>query len=177
MKTRSKFNILCLTLLMGSAANAQDLPDLVIEESDYKTSIGLRAGETSGLTFKHFFTGQDAIDVIAGAWHHGLSLTAMYERSSNAFGVPGLIWYYGGGGHISMATTQGYYYYRDGNRRAEFYRHGSLGLGVDGVFGMEFKIPKAPIAVSLDVKPYIEFITTGGIWTSLDPGLGVKITL
>src|SRR3989338_6990037 len=134
MKPRSKINILFLTLYIGLTASAQNLSDLVIEESDYKTSIGLRAGETSGLTFKHFFTGQDAIDVIAGAWHHGFSLTAMYERSANAFGVAGLIWYYGGGGHASLATTQGYYYHRDGNRRAEFYRQGSVGLGVDGVF-------------------------------------------
>jgi len=41
---------------------------------------------------------------------------------------------------------------------------------------MEYKIPSIPFALSLDVKPYVEVITNGRVWTSLDPGLGIKVT-
>jgi hypothetical protein len=30
--------------------------------------------------------------------------------------------------------------------------------------------------LSFDLKPFIEFNTRGRAWTSLDPGLGIKVT-
>jgi len=148
---------------------------LATNSSAYRTAVGVRGGEASGLTIKHFVGGQDAIEGIVGLWYHGLSATVLYERHSSAFNVSGMNWYYGGGGHATIYSDRRYYYY-NGRRRADRYVRGSIGLGIDGVFGLEYKIPKAPIAVNLDVKPYVEVITSGGIWTSLDPGLGIKVT-
>lgn len=160
-----------------STSYAQRAGGLAIDTPTYKTGLGLRAGETSGFTIKHFFTPHDALEGIVGIWHHGFSLTALYERHQGAFGVSGLNWYFGGGAHMSLAAPSRLYAYRKGNKRYTYYVNGSFGTGIDGIFGMEYKIPKTPLAVSLDIKPYVEFISTGGIWTSLDPGLGIKLTL
>lgn len=143
--------------------------------TSYNTAIGLRGGETSGLTIKHFFGGSAAIEGIIGLWHHGFTLTALYENHTSAFGVAGLNWYYGAGGHFSARTNSSYYGW--GHRRNDYYDNDNFGLGVDGIVGLEFKIPQVPVALSLDLKPFIEVISNGRIYGSLDPGIGVKFTL
>lgn len=175
MKTKHLIVVTWIFLGLGNLGYSQN-SGLAINSSDYNTAIGLRAGETSGLTVKHFFSQNNAVEGIFGAWHHGFSITGLYERHASAFGTAGLNWYYGAGGHVSFASDRTYYYHRHGNRRYEYYSDGRVGVGIDGIFGMEYKIPKAPIAFSLDLKPYIEFVSNGGVWTSLDPGLGIKVT-
>lgn len=157
--------VLVALLLIGTKSIAQD----------YKTAIGLRAGETSGLTIKHFIGGSSALEGIIGLWSHGLSLTLLYEKHQGV-GGKGLNLYYGAGGHVAFET--GYYsWYYHKNKRYYDHRHGHVGLGIDGVLGLEYKFPPVPIAISLDIKPFLEISSGGGIWTSLDPGLGIKVTL
>lgn len=141
--------------------------------SSYNTAVGLRAGETSGLTIKHFKNSL-AFEGILGAWNHGFSATLLIEKHAPAFGITGMNWYYGGGGHVAFQSTYYHKYYDRG--RYKLYHDGSVGVGVDGVVGLEYKIPSVPFAISLDVKPYLEVVSNGGVWTSLDPGLGVKLT-
>lgn len=141
--------------------------------SSYNTAIGLRAGETSGLTFKHF-KNSIAFEGILGFWNHGFSATLLVEKHAPAFGISGMNWYYGGGGHVALQSAYYYRYYDRG--RYKLYHDGSVGIGVDGIVGLEYKIPSVPFAISLDVKPYLEVVSNGGVWTSLDPGLGVKLT-
>jgi len=160
-----KIVYLSMLLLTSQLATAQ---------LDYNTAIGLRAGETSGLTLKKAM-GSNAIEGIIGVWGHGLSVTGLYEWVVPA-GASGLNWYYGIGGHVAFET--GYYGWYKHGRREKYYKeyyNGGFGLGVDGVLGIEFKIPKAPIAISFDLKPYIEINTGGGMYSSLDPGLGIKV--
>lgn len=168
--------ILAATIILGTSnLYAQsEAPNLAINSRTYSTAIGLRAGETSGLTFKQFIGSRSALEGIIGIWGNGFTATLLYEHHTTAFNVSGLNWYYGVGGHVSGSSSRSYYHHH--NHRHDLYSHGSVGLGVDGIFGMEYKIPQTPIAVSLDVKPYVEIITTGGVWTSLDPGLGIKVT-
>lgn len=135
---------------------------------DYNTAIGLRAGETSGLTIKKSLGG-NAFEGILGVWGSGLSFTGLYEWVAPT-NVGGLNWYYGLGGHAAIGT--GYYYK---SRRAYYYRTGGFGIGIDGIVGIEYKIPNAPIAFSFDLKPYIEMYSGGGVFSSLDPGLGIKV--
>lgn len=158
------------TTILAFGSEAQDL---AINSPNYRTAIGLRAGETSGLTIKQFIGSNAALEGIIGTWYHGFSATLLYERHTQAFNVSGMNWYYGGGAHAAVQSDRRFYG-RYGYRY-DYYREGSFGLGIDGVLGLEYKIPSTPIAMSLDVKPYVEFINTGGIWTSLDPGLGIKV--
>lgn len=177
MKTR-KFILAAILIgfftFKGEAQDNGNIPDLAINTSTYKTAIGLRGGETSGLTIKQFIGSSTAIEGIIGMWYHGLSTTILYERHAPGFGVDGLNWYYGVGGHLAFQTGYYAYYYR--NDRYRYYSNGNLGLGIDGVIGLEYKIPKAPFAISLDMKPYVEVASKGNVWMSLDPGLGIKVT-
>lgn len=159
--------VFALFLVLGTSLNAQ---------LNYKTAIGLRGGETSGLTIKQKIGGTTAIEGIIGFQGHGLSLTALFEKYQGT-GVEGLNWYYGGGAH---ATFFRYYYsrrhyWRDEYYYSRYYYNGGFGIGIDGVLGIEYKIPKAPIALSVDLKPYVEINNRGYLWTSLDPGIGIKV--
>lgn len=154
---------------------------MVMAQDNYKTGIGLRAGETSGLTIKRFMGNSAALEGIIGAWRYGISATVLYEKYNPAFNVSGLNWYYGAGGHVAFRNRyydRYYYYHRHNYYVVDYYDGGGLGLGVDGVVGLEYKIKGAPIALSLDLKPFIEIHSNGGgIWTSIDPGLGIKVAL
>ena len=151
----------------------------VYSQADYKTAIGLRAGETSGLTVKRFIGQSNAIEGILGTWGYGLSVTALFEKHVPAFNTSGFNWYYGAGGHASFENSYygRYYYYRRNVLYVEnYYANGGFGLGIDGIVGLEYKLNNAPIAFSADLKPFFEINTRGGAWASLDPSLGVKVT-
>lgn len=145
------------------------------QSGSYKTAIGLRAGETSGLTIKQFIGGNTALEGIIGIWSHGFSGTLLFEKYA-ATGAEGLNIYYGGGGHVAFETAYHNWYYYKKDRYYE-YRHGYMGLGIDGVVGIEYKIPPVPIAISVDLKPFVEVTTGGSVWMSLDPGLGIKVAI
>ncbi|MES2559391.1 MAG: hypothetical protein V4590_06600 [Bacteroidota bacterium] len=141
-----------------------------INSGSYHTAIGLRAGGTSGLTVKHFISSGAALEGIIGIWNNAFSITGLYEKHSGT-GTAGLNWYYGGGFHVAAENNRYYrnrYYYRD------YYSDGGVGIGIDGILGIEYKIIPIPFAISLDVKPFIDVNTHGGAFFSLDPGLGIK---
>ena len=146
-----------------------------IANAQYNVAIGLRSGGTSGLTIKKN-NGPSAIEGIVGFWHDGLSLTALWEQNRMAFNEPGFNWYYGVGGHFAVYGDN-----FDRHSGPSWYYHpyvadkSAFGLGVDGIVGLEYKIPKAPIALSLDLKPYLEVVSDGGVFFSPDPGLGIKV--
>jgi hypothetical protein len=171
MITLRNILIICFVLVGTNAAEAQK--GLAINTNSYQNAIGLRAGPTSGLTFKHFM-GNNAIEGILGFWHSGFSLTGLYEVHASA-GVPGLKWYYGGGGHIA-AQPSNYYYRTYRNDYYYRYRDQGVAIGVDGIVGLEYKIKPIPFAISLDIKPLIEINNHGDVFTGLDPGLGIKLT-
>jgi hypothetical protein len=171
MKTKTIISGLLVIATVTCIAQDNSLPvNLQQGKSDYHTAIGLRGGETSGFTFKQKYAQSRAIEGIIGVWRNGISATLLVETYEQAFDVPGLKWYYGAGAHASMETS---YYYIDGRR---YSRGGGLGLGVDGIVGIEYKIPPIPFAISLDVKPYAEVNTNGNIYFGPDPGLGIKVT-
>lgn len=173
-----KMKLIGICLLIPSFnANAQfsNQPLMALANgSEYQNAIGLRAGETSGLTLKHFMGGNTALEGIFGIWNHGLSATVLFEKYAPAFSLTGMKWYYGAGGHIAVKNRYHFRYYEYG--RYYYYQESNIGLGLDGVVGLEYKIPKIPFAVNLELKPYMEVISNGGIWMSLDPGLGIKLT-
>ena len=137
---------------------------------NYHAAIGLRAGDTSGLTFKFNSGGSSNVELLAGFWSNWLSLTALYEKNVSAFNVNGMNWYYGAGGHVSFVT--GDYY----NRGRQYTRGDDFALGLDGIVGLEYKIPPIPFAVSIDIKPFMEIYRNGNFFLGIDPGIGVKFT-
>lgn len=123
---------------MALAANAQD----------YRTGIGLRGSPTWGITFKHFISGDAALEGLLSTRFNGFLVTGLYEVHAQAFGVSGLYWYYGGGAHIGSWNK----FYKDD--RADNYSV----IGIDGIIGMEYNITEIPFNFSLDFKPALNIL-------------------
>jgi hypothetical protein len=139
----------------------------------YQTAIGLKAGAyETGLSVKYFMQKDVALEGILGFRSSGVVITGLYERHlPGALSIDDLTFYYGAGAHIG-AIGKGEYQ-RLGSS-SQVYTDNRLLLGADGVIGLEYIIPGAPIAVSLDLNPRLELLT--GPFFDIAPGVGVKYT-
>jgi hypothetical protein len=168
MKT---LKIIFLTVLIGSYSTGIKAQDAA---TSYSNALGVRLGETSVLTFTHIVNDGRAIEALLGFWPNSRSITVLGEKYVPT-GLQGLSWYYGVGGHIAFLTTHDSYSYQMESGRYYFVHYGgTIGLGIDGVFGVDYKIPVLPIAISLELKPFVEFNTNNSVYMDLDPGLGLK---
>ena len=109
--------------------------------SDYRTALGVKFYPT-GVTIKHFITAKNALEGLGYFYNEGARITGLYEIHGNINNAPGLRWYVGPGAHL------GFYNNKYG---------GATAIGVDGVLGLDYKINSAPINLSLDWQPSIEF--------------------
>ena len=149
-------------LLISKQSNAQD----------YKTAVGVKfGGYENGISVKYFTTNIVALEGELGFRDNGVVITGLYEFHQEAFGVHELKFYYGAGAHIGAIGSG---IYRRFNGDNQLYTKGRLLLGIDGVLGLEYIIPKSPIAVSLDLNPRAELAT--GPFFDIAPGLGIKYT-
>ena len=131
---------------------------------DYKTSIGIRGGWTSGITGKYFIKEGKAIEALltSGYRYRGFQLTALYEIHKPAFKdkVDGLFWFYGGGLHVGGGYRYEHWHPNSGLWGwGTYHQHNYVAFGIDGIFGIEFKIPDIPFTVGADVKPFFDFVT------------------
>jgi hypothetical protein len=157
--------ILGSLLLIGKQSYAQD-------DDSYKTAVGLKFGAyEDGISLKYFNSSSVSYEGVLGFRDHGLVITGLYEINQEAFNVPALKFYYGFGAHIG-AIGKGDYDRIDGDD--EYYNSSHILLGPDGVIGLEYIVPGAPIAVSVDLNPRIELAS--GPFFDIGPGLGVKYT-
>jgi hypothetical protein len=133
--------------------------------SSYQTAVGVKFWP-GALSVKHFVQDNTALEGLFNFWDRGFRFTGLYEIHGDINGAEGLKWYVGPGVHIGSYNGTYYHDY--------YYKSGAFSLGVDGVLGLDYKISGAPIAVSLDVQPYIELInhTYLDVWG----GLGVRYT-
>jgi hypothetical protein len=142
---------------------------------DYSFAFGVRAGGTSGVTFKHMMNRGSAVEFILGVWPSAVGFTALYEKHVQS-SFNGLRFYYGGGLHATAEANR--QLYRDFNNTSgeRIYRYGpdGYGIGIDGMVGLEYKIPVIPVAISFDLKPLVEVSNLGTVFTAIDPGLGIK---
>ncbi|MBI3510689.1 MAG: hypothetical protein HY064_08495 [Bacteroidetes bacterium] len=176
MKTIRRIFILAIAMFMNYSMTAQSTQSMTANVVGYKTAVGLRAGEMSGITFKRFSGQNHALEFIVGDWPYGFRATGLYEKYSGS-AIAGLNWYYGGGAHFGFETGRVYYYYPYYDRYYNYYYRtsGNMALGIDGIIGIEYKIKPIPFAVSLDMKPFTEINSFGDIFFGLDPGLGIKV--
>jgi hypothetical protein len=114
---------------------------LLIANAQYKHSLGVALGSPSGISYKTFLSGNNALDLTLGLSNHYFTFTGMYEIHAPI--QDNLQWYYGPGAHI-------------GSWNGNDYGTGAF-LGVDGVIGIEFN-PDIPFAFSLDLRPGINLI-------------------
>lgn len=149
--------VLLMSILMFSiAAQAQGSTN----SSSYRTALGVKVWDGGGISLKHFIKENRAIEGILYFWDQGVRITGLYEIHGDINGAPGLKWYIGPGAHIG--------FYND--------KHGDgVFAGIDGVIGLDYKFNGAPINVSLDWQPTIEFGSGRGFYGGWG-GLGIRYT-
>lgn len=109
--------------------------------SDYKTALGIKFYPTA-ITVKHFISDKHALEGLGYFFNYGARITGLYEIYGNINNAGGLRWYVGPGAHIGFYNTK---------------YGGATSIGIDGVLGLDYKINSAPINLSLDWQPSIEF--------------------
>ena len=140
--------------------------------NSYQIAAGLKfGGYENGISGKYFINDNTAIEGVLGFRQKGLVVTGLYEIHQTAFNAAALKFYYGFGAHIGGIGAGTY---RRFNGDTQVYANNQILIGADGVIGLEYKIPNAPIAVSLDLNPRIELTT--GPFVDIAPGLGIKYT-
>jgi hypothetical protein len=163
MKKTTLLFFAIFTLITSQRAAAQD----------YKLAAGLKFAYEYGPSVKYFYQSDAAIEAVIGFRSRGAVLTGLWEKHVAAFNVDKLKFYYGFGAHVGGIGAGTY-------RRGGFgtgdlvYSDSSLLLGADGVVGLEYVIPNAPIGISLDLNPRLE--VARGPFFDLSPGIGVKYT-
>ena len=145
---------------------------------EYKAGIGLRGGWSSGITGKYFIKDSRAVEVIlsSGYRYRGFQITGLYEIHKPAFAknnVEGLFWFFGGGAHFGGGYRYEHWHNNGGGPLGGggyYHEHDYVAFGIDGIFGIEFKIPDLPVTVGADVKPFFDFVTDRdapyGFWDS-----------
>lgn len=152
--------------------------------SGYSTSLGLRAGYTSGITLKHFVKSNAALEFILGTRWEGYSFSMLYEwHTGSAFGEPQLTWVYGLGARVG--NYRGDRYFRNGNgnckdpndRRCSGYwsDRNLTAIGILGIGGLEFKFNEIPITLSLDIMPTLYLNYWGG--TFFDGSFSIRYVI
>ncbi len=158
---RKGFVWLVVLMVIGVAQQTA----LAQEGPTYSRAVGGRFGVANGITYKHFLTESNAIDGIVNFQGNRnftiFKLLGLYEihRPIMFIDVEGLQWYYGFGGGL------GVYRYKDTDENG-------MAWSFDGVVGADYKIPTAPINLSLDWKPTMELTPESGVRFD---GIGLSI--
>lgn len=163
-----------LTVTMAATVLAQNNPYLPGKGT---TEIGIRIGGTSGATVKYFYKANTAVEGIVGAFGNGFSITGLIERQQPFEGAEGLYIYYGGGAHLAFYNGKNINSSHFG-REVDYRSGNDMGIGVNLIVGLEYRLPEGiPIAISVDLKPFIEVGTGGYVSAAPDPSIGIKFIL
>jgi len=138
-----------LLFFLGAAIIAVAAHAQLNEGPDYKTSIGVKV-YPGAVTLKHFFKPNRAVEALGYLSPDTYRITALYEQHYDITSVAGLKWYVGGGGHIGI--------WSDAWRSKYPARNDGMAIGVDGVIGLDYKIPAVPLNLSFDWQPSFNII-------------------
>lgn len=136
-------------------------------KAQYKNALGVRVGDYTGITFKTFIQQDKALDFILSFkdrnGYSAVRFTGLYEvHNPIAFEEGALSWYYGGGASVGGID----YKYIDDN---------DFLLSADGVLGLDYHFSGAPINLSLDWKPALQFAPDADFKAG-QFGLSVRVT-
>jgi len=113
----------------------------------YKSAIGLRLGDPTGVTFKTFISKTNAIELILGTgyWGNNLAFAGYYQWQNPTGWTPNLDWFAGPGAHIGFWNQT----YQDEHAAG-------ILIGIDGVVGLEYTLEDIPLNFAFGVGPSIQ---------------------
>lgn len=128
--------------------------------AQYNTStIGLRLGGVSGLSYKYISDNNTGFELILGAKEKGAIFTGVVQKykAIATSRISGLYLVFGGGAHAGYAKHK-----EEVTRIVEDktfyceYEETNPVFGGDFMFGAVYRFESIPLHISLDYKPYIE---------------------
>jgi len=137
---------------------------------DYNWAIGIRGGlNDSGVNIKHILSDYNALELTYNFQYprdrmlRASVLSLLYEWNVPVI-TDGFLFYYGLGAHIGAATMS----------KEDSNNYGSIALGLAGVVGLEYQLYSAPVAFSLDYRPFLNMLPQVRGFIG-NVGLGVKL--
>ncbi len=157
MKKRIKFLFLGAAFILALGVSAQ-----TIESTSYKLGGGILIDVGDGGTMvgphaKYFFTENHAGEAGALFGNGATFVHALYAYHDAFPGVNGLKWYVGAGPSVAFGE-------------------GTTLFSLMAPLGVEFVIPKAPIAISVDWRPRYFFVENETYFDASRFGLGLRYT-
>lgn len=147
-----------ISIFVMSCLLASSQSSVITPKQSYTSAVGLKFFPLA-VSLKHFVSPTKALDLYA-YFNEGTRITGLYEWHGSLSNGGNLKWYLGPGAHVQ------FYDYEHG---------GGTNIGIDGIVGLEYKLSKLPLAISIDWQPSMEFSsksTFAGGWG----GIGGKFT-
>lgn len=150
------FLVISSLLLFCSAGMAQ---------APYHKALGIKVPGGFSVTYKNFVSDTRNLELQATAWNKGFRVSGLYEFNFYAFPqIPSLSWFVGPGVHVGFWKDQ---YKNEYNSKTD--------LGIDGIIGLDYKIPDIPINLSLDWQPSVTLIGDAS-FAPASGGIAVRFT-
>ena len=121
----------------------------VNSESTYSTAVGVKI-YPGAISVKHFTSSNIALEGLGYLWQYGFRACGLYEIHKDINVIDGLKWYVGPGAHVG--------FYNQNWTRDYPTRESSVAIGIDGVLGLDYKIPQATLNLSIDWQPSFNLI-------------------
>ena len=149
-------------MIMSQKGNAQD----------YNTAVGIRFGYPTSLSAKKFLSENNAIEGILGfrsySFYSYINVSALYLVHKPIVSVEGLKWYFGGGGNLNLFSFKDNFI---GDNSS------SLGVGIVGALGLDYRFKDLPINVSIDWLPVFSITGYGNGFGADGGALSVRYIL
>ncbi len=122
------------------------------QTTNYGQAIGVRLSHSPGITYKKFLSDKNALEFIGHAriWNDGsyFAVTGLYQWVL-PFPVEQMNWYAGVGADVGLIS---------------YSNTSEVGLGIDGIVGIEYTLADYPFNFSLDWIPSFAIINNGGFY-------------
>ncbi|MFZ4263585.1 hypothetical protein ACFRAE_16210 [Sphingobacterium sp. HJSM2_6] len=155
--------LIAITVIISNFSASAQLPT--------QHAIGARFGSATGITYRYTLSPERAVEGIlsiqSNSNYSRFRLVGLYQYHKPL--IDDLSWFYGFGGSVGSYTGKAHTD-ANGNR---FDKYSQTSISIDGIVGIEYKIPSAPIAISLDAKPYFDIIQSSGF--NFVDGLGFSV--
>lgn len=147
---------------------------------DSQHALGGRFGSATGFSYRYTLADDRAVEGILSIQSNSKSrrfrMVGLYQYHRPL--AENFTWFYGFGGSVgsfrhkavvrTWVNDQGQTVMERTDPKSE------LALSIDGIVGIEYNIPTTPLSVSLDVKPYFDFLQESSI-RLIDPfGLTIR---
>jgi hypothetical protein len=124
---------------------------------DYIDAVGIRAGESFGVSYKHFFGEKLAVEASVMSRWHGIYSMGLLEWHWQFMDLKGLNWYLGAGPSAGYWTA---------NKDLKWLASGKTAFvgSITAIAGFEYNFKDVPLALGLDWKPSLNLIGYGKPW-------------